>query len=235
MTFRTSRLNQGATIYRAAPTIGLQRGNGTATSTKHNFAWFSTSREGAEPYEIIQPHLNNAIISSIREYTTLQPLTFLNLNNAKTIEILNQNMTKSKLGNMKQSFKIDSGKVKRVSEKNQFNRNKNTANRLRTFLLLHHPQISGWRHGKMERPGGGYQLEEVVVFTPAKSVIGKAAQGSGVPSPLRPVPNSRQPLIPIPSSLHAGSSPRSAPAPSPVRPPAGISKRKPRTSKRGLF
>lgn len=239
MAFKTVQLNQGTTIHRAAPNIGLQRGNGTATSTKHNFSWFATSRAGAEPYVIIQPHLNNKIMSRIREYEIMQPLLFLNLNNASTIQKLDRNMKDASLGNMKLSFQIgNNGQVKRVSEINQLNRNKKTANRLRTFLLLYHPEISGWHHGKMERPDGGYQSGEVVVFTPTKSVIGKAARGSGVPSP---VSNSRQPLSPLssPRQAQAGSSssrqarpsPRQAPSPSRSAKPFAIKKRR----NRGLF
>lgn len=129
--------------------------------------------------------------------------------------ILQHHVRKQKLGNMKLSFKIGTnGQVKRVSGNNQFKQNKNTANRLRTFLLFDHPEIGGWHHSKMERLGGGYQSGEVVVFTPTKSVMGKAARGSGVPSPLKPVSNSRQPLASVsssqPSPHQGGPSPRHA-------------------------
>jgi hypothetical protein len=183
--YEIKTLEKDTTIYRAAPYIGLQRGNGKATSTNHNFAWFATLEAGAEPYVIIQDHLNSKKMSRIFKYELLQNLSFIDLSNANTLRKLNSDMRYHGYGPMLgSSFIIENGKVKRVSGDNQLSRNKNTANRLRTFLLKHHKNISGWRHGKMERAGGGSQGEEILMFTPPRRVKAPAAQGSAAPSPL---------------------------------------------------
>lgn len=183
--YKINTLIQGTIIHRAAPYIGLQKGNGKATSTNHNFAWFAKSKAGAEPYVIIQDHLNSNRMSRIFEYKLSENLSFIDLSNANTLRKLNSDMQKARYGTMLGlSFIIDKGQVKRVSGDNQLSRNKNTANRLRTFLLKYHPDISGWRHGKMERAGGGSQEEEILMFTPPRRVRAPAAQGSAEPSPL---------------------------------------------------
>jgi len=222
MNYKINKLNEGTIIYRAAPFINVEKGNGKATSTNHNFAWYASSEAGAEPYVMIQPHLNNQTMSRIFKYEILKPLLLIDLSNAPTIQKLDRNMTYANLGNMSQSFITgNNGRVKRVSGENQLSRNKNTANRLRSFLLKHHPHISGWRHGKMERTRGGSQGEEILMFTPTKHVRAPAARGSAAPSPRRA--NSRRPLAPIPnprpsppqagpsSSRQAGPSPRPSP------------------------
>lgn len=200
--YKINTLNKGTTIHRAAPYIGLQKGNGKATSTNHNFAWFVTSKEGAEPYVIVQDHLNNTRMSRIFNYEVLKNLSFIDLSNAKTLRKLNADMTRHGYGNMLGSFIINNGQVKRVSGVNQFARNKNTANRLRTFLLKYHPDISGWRHGNMERPRGGFQGGEILMFTPSKRVEAPAARGSVAPSLAPSLASS--PLRQLP--LHGGAS-----------------------------
>lgn len=219
--YKVNMVKEGTTIYRAAPFLSIQTGNGKATSTQNNFSWFASSLEGAEPYvNKIHPWLNKTTKSRIFEFEVVKPLLLIDLSHAPTIKKLDENMTKAKLGNMSKSFIIGkNGEVKRVSGVNQFSKNKLTANRLRSFLLTHHPHISGWRHGKMERPGGGgFQKEELLMFTPRHFVEAQAARGSLVPSPLRLSNlNSRKPLAPVSSPHQGGSSSSRQAGPSPRR------------------
>ena len=48
--YKINKFKEGTIIYRSAPFIGLQKGNGKATSTNHNFAWFAPSEAEEEHY-----------------------------------------------------------------------------------------------------------------------------------------------------------------------------------------
>ena len=211
---KTIELPKGASMYRAAPYIHFNPGNGKSSATKSYRAWFGPAREDVTPYDLrIQPHLGNKI-SIIREYNVTKPLKFINLGDVNTVQNL------SKKINISNSFVIENGKVKRVSGTNQFQSNKKTANRLRSFLLVQYPNVHGWFQPEMQKPSGGIQKAEFMVFSPNRSgVKGKGAQGSGIPSPIRPQ-NSRRasprasPRAPRASprqaSPRAGASPRQA-------------------------
>ena len=244
MEFSTIELPKGTTMFRAAPFMGLHPGNGTASATKHNYAWFGPAREDVAPYDLsIQPHLGNTI-SIIREYNVTTALKLINLGDVNTIRKLNAEMRKLDFGNMSKSFVINNGKVKRVSGTNQFQNNKKTANQLRSFLLLKYPNVHGWFHPEMEKPSGGYQKAEFMVFSPTRGrVKGKAAQGSGIPSPIRhPLQNSSRAsprahrASPRASPRARGASPR-VPRASPLASPRADGappRRTPGISKRGV-
>jgi hypothetical protein len=214
MNFSTIELPPGSAMWRAAPYMGLHPGNGTASATKHSYAWFGPAREDVAPYALrIQPHLGNKI-SIIREYNVTRPLKLINLGDVNTVRKLSNKMQTNGFGNVSNSFVIENGKVKRVNGTNQFQSNKKTANKLRSFLLVQDPNVHGWFHPEMEKPRGGYQKAEFMVFSPTRGgVKGKGAQGSGIPSPIRHLQNSRR-ASPRASPRARGASPR-APRASP--------------------
>jgi len=185
--YKITELNKGTMIYRAAPFISLQIGNGKATKTLKNFAWFAPSEAAAKPYElIIQDHLNTHIFSRIHKYIVSQPLSLIDLSNANTFRKLNHDMKESGYDGLGSSFIIKNGQVKRVTQENQLKRNIKTANELRSFLRNHHPSIYGWRHDEMQRPNGGSQGPEILIFEAENHVSAPAAQGSVAASPVKP-------------------------------------------------
>jgi hypothetical protein len=183
----------GKTLWRAAPNIGL----------RNNFTWFALSQEEAEPYA--------KTTTTIREYNTLKPLKLIDLNNIVTVKKLRHILNKS--------FVINNNKVKRITKPNGINQlkeNIETAKSLQTYLLQSHQNINGWYHSRMERPGGGHQLAEILVFKPHSKIRGKAAQPPTSANPsakpsAKPSPKRTETPPRVPPRASHQASPRASP------------------------